>query len=499
MSLKPTLLFTVIAGLLASTGVRAAQEQTVHLTHLPTVKASALATPLGLSPQNQTEAVTSLPAKDGGKLVRMRQTYRGVPVYGQVVTVAEDSQGRSLRASGRVLQGIDADLPSVTPRLSADQVMARFKASHADSQQASQEQSQLYIYADADGRARLIYHLDYYVGGKQARRPTALVDANDGTVIKQWDGLTRDFVSASGPGGNEKTGFYHYGADRPSLIATQSGDTCEMSNDAVKTNDMRQAEDQYYPWLFTCPLSEGDAINGAASPINDAHYFGTSVYNMYVDWCQIPPLTAQMIFLVHFGDRREEAYFDGTYMRFGDGGDNMYPLTVLDVTAHEISHGFTQERSGLEYANQSGGMNEAFSDMAGEAAKFYDHGENDFIVGREVMKPGSIWGDAFRYMCTPGRDGHSIDHASQYQDGMDTHYSSGVYNKAFCTLAVLEGWGTRKAFEVFTYANALYWQPEETFNSGACGVEKAASDLGYREEDVATAFQVVGVRCPAST
>jgi vibriolysin len=499
MNLKPTLFFSIIAGLFASTGARAAQEQPINLAHLPTTDATTLSTPLGLSSQSEIQAVTSLPAKDGGKLVRMRQTYRGVPVYGQVVTLAEDSKGRAQSASGRVLQGIDADLPSVTPRLNAQQAMARWKAGHSDTQQASQERSQLYVYPDATGRARLVYKLDYLVGDDHPHRPTALVDANDGTVIREWDGLTRQTVAATGPGGNEKTGFYQYGVDRPYMSVTQTDKGCQMFNAAVATFDMHQTADDPVLWTFTCPLSQGDAINGAQSPINDAHYFGTVVYNMYVDWFATAPLDSQMYFLVHFLDRYEGAYWDGSYMRFGDGANNMYPLTVLDVTAHEVSHGFTEQRSGLEYVNQSGGMNEAFSDMAGEAAKFYDSGENDFLVGRDVMKPGSIYGDAFRYMCTPSRDGHSIDHASAYYDGMDTHYSSGVYNKAFCTLAVLEGWGTRKAFTVFTYANAVYWQPQETFNSGACGVENAAAALGYRKEDVATAFAVVGVSCPSGS
>jgi hypothetical protein len=75
------------------------------------------------------------------------------------------------------------------------------------------------------------------------------------------------------------------------------------------------------------------------------------------------------------------------------------------------------------------------------------------------------------------------------------HYSSGVYNKAFCTLAKKAGWNTPTAFKVFARANALYWTPSSTFNSGACGVETAAQDLGLSKADVTAAFTVVGVSC----
>lgn len=98
-------------------------------------------------------------------------------------------------------------------------------------------------------------------------------------------------------------------------------------------------------------------------------------------------------------------------------------------------------------------------------------------------------------MCTPTLDGRSIDNAADYTSSLDVHYSSGVYNKAFCTLARKSTWTTRKAFEVFERANALYWTSNATFNSGACGVESAAGDLGYSSGDVAAAFTAVGVTC----
>jgi hypothetical protein len=84
-------------------------------------------------------------------------------------------------------------------------------------------------------------------------------------------------------------------------------------------------------------------------------------------------------------------------------------------------------------------------------------------------------------MCNPPQDGGSIDNASQYTSGLDVHYSSGVYNKAFCKLAKTAGWDTPKAFKVIARANELYWTPSSTFNSGACGVETAATDLGRFE------------------
>src|SRR6478752_3812136 len=138
-------------------------------------------------------------------------------------------------------------------------------------------------------------------------------------------------------------------------------------------------------------------------------------------------------------------------------------------------------------------MNEVFSDMGGEATEFYWKGSNDFLVGDEIFKGAS--GQALRYMSNPPQDGGSIDNAANYNSSLDVHYSSGVYNKAFYKLATTAGWGTPKAFKVMARANALYWTASSTFNSGACGVETAATDLGYTKADVTAAFAAVGVSC----
>jgi len=164
-------------------------------------------------------------------------------------------------------------------------------------------------------------------------------------------------------------------------------------------------------------------------------------------------------------------------------------LVSLDVCAHEVSHGFTEEHSGLIYENQSGAINEAYSDMAGEAAELYMHGRNDFKVGEQIFKQP---GEALRYMNDPPLDGRSIDSANDYYDGLDVHYGSGVYNKAFYVLA--DDWGdTRKAFHVFVHANMHTWGPDETYVTAAQKVVDAAGQLGYSQSDVRQAFAAVDV------
>ena len=216
------------------------------------------------------------------------------------------------------------------------------------------------------------------------------------------------------------------------------------------------------------------------------------MYNQWYNDTVIQRSIGQLRMRVHYRSNYENAVWDGRQMSFGDGRVKFHPLVSLDVVAHEVSHGYTQKTSGLEYRYQSGGMNEAFSDMAGEATEYFLRSKNDWKIGYDIFK---ATGKALRYMDNPELDSKSISHTSKYYRGMNVHYSSGIYNKAFHLLSNKPSWGIKKAFEVFLKANEVYWSQRSTFNQGACGVIKAAKNAKYSTDDVACAFKEVGVQC----
>lgn len=435
---------------------------------------------------------------NGTRNYRYQQTFRGVPVFGEHVVVSEDAKGNVKTLFGRSVAGLAAELPATAPKLSSAQALDLAKGAalgkRAGALQVRNESSKQMIYIDDAGRAHMAYVVNYFADsakGGEPTRPFVIVDANSGKVLKQWDGLNHALVG-TGPGGNAKTGQYEYGTNFGFNDVTQSGSTCTMNNTNVKTVNLNGGTSGSTAFSYTCPRNTVKAINGAYSPLNDAHYFGKVVFDMYNSYVGTPPLTFQLSMRVHYSSNYENAFWDGSAMTFGDGRTTFYPLVSLDVSAHEVSHGFTEQQSGLVYSGQSGGINEAFSDMAGEAAEYYMNNTNDFLVGAQIFKGTG----ALRYMANPPQDGRSIGHASNYTSGMDVHYSSGVYNKAFYTLATKAGWDTVKAFKVFAKANKDYWTPSTDFNNGACGVETAATDLGFVKADVTAAFTAVGVTCP---
>ncbi|UGB46412.1 M4 family metallopeptidase [Frateuria edaphi] len=489
-------LLVAAIGMACASTAMAANSEHVNVQNLGAVPAGSLATRLNLGANMSLTARSTAHLPNGKQVVRQQQMYRGVPVYGRSVAVEQDAHGNVLHASGNVMK-LPANLAaplSVTPKLSGAQAIAKLQA-HAHTTLAGgasiyNKKADLFVYPQENGSPRLVYLTSYVVGGQHPSRPTAIVDAHTGAVIQSWDGLTD--ATANGPGGNQKTGEYYYGTDYPALQVTQSGSTCTLQNTNVITYNLNHGTSGGTLVSFTCPTSNTDPINGAYSPVNDAHHFGGVVHDMYVAYNGAPPLNMQLRMNVHYKSNYENAFWDGTAMYFGDGASTFYPLVSLDVTSHEISHGYTEQNSGLQYSGQSGGMNEAYSDIAGEAAEFYDRGQADFLVGADIMKSGT----ALRFMCNPPQDGGSIDNAADYTSGLDVHYSSGVYNKAFCLLAKTSGWDVKKAFQSFALANKSYWTATSNFNDGACGVESAATALGYSSTDVAAAFTQVGVTCP---
>ncbi|MDM5124385.1 M4 family metallopeptidase [Aeromonas rivipollensis] len=422
--------------------------------------------------------VVKLP--NGQQRVRYEQTWQGIPVWGQVVVAEQSPAGQVNQVSGRVLRQIGADVASPTAALSPTDAALKARAGA----KGSNEQVKLFVMQDDAGQARLVYLVSWLAASDKPSRPFVMLDAQSGTEIKRWEGINHQ--DATGPGGNLKTGKYFYGADFGPL---KVDDSCRMSSSNVDTINLNHATSGGAVHQFSCPENTVKEINGAYSPLNDAHYFGNVVFDMYRNWYNTAPLSFKLKMRVHYGRNYENAFWDGSQMTFGDGATTFYPLVSLDVAAHEVSHGFTEQNSGLVYSGQSGGINEAFSDMAGEAAENYMKGSNDWLVGAQIFKgSGSL-----RYFEDPTRDGSSIGHASDYYDGIDVHHSSGVYNRAFYLLANTGGWNTRKAFEVFVLANRLYWGANTSFDQGACGVTRAATDLGYSLTDVATAFTAVGV------
>jgi Zn-dependent metalloprotease len=130
---------------------------------------------------------------------------------------------------------------------------------------------------------------------------------------------------------------------------------------------------------------------------------------------------------VHYDQNYGNAFWDGQRMTYGDGGSGNSPFTALDIAGHEITHGLTTFTADLVYQNESGALNESFSDIFGAAVEFDALGTSgDWTMGEDL-------GFIIRYMNNPGllNDPDTYlagDWYSGTADNGGVHTNSGVQN-----------------------------------------------------------------------
>ncbi|MFF7333815.1 M4 family metallopeptidase [Streptomyces sp. NPDC008150] len=147
---------------------------------------------------------------------------------------------------------------------------------------------------------------------------------------------------------------------------------------------------------------------------------------------------------VHYSSGYVNAFWDDSCfcMTYGDGSGNTHALTSLDVAGHEMSHGVTSNTAGLNYTGESGGLNEATSDIFGTGVEFYANNSTDvgdYLIGEKININGD--GTPLRYMDKPSKDGGSADSWYSGVGNLDVHYSSGPANHMFYLLS--EGSGSK--------------------------------------------------------
>jgi vibriolysin len=444
--------------------------------------------------------------KDGRDHVRLDQVYAGIKVWGaDVVVHADESAFRAV--DGVVVKAIDEHL-TIVPSLDATKAIAIAKglydAGVADLSAKlaySRESAQLVIFPGPKGTARLAWHTKFFTELQAGREPglwNTFVAADNGEVLERFNAI-HTLSQASGPGGNAKVPrVWTEALD----VEPGTGTNFQMNTARLMTVNMNNSQSGSGT-IVTGPLTAiGDA------PINDAHGFAEITLNMMSEWFGHTSIDNNGFVIrsrVHYGSSYENAFWDGTQMTYGDGASTFYPLSgAVDVVSHEIGHGFTTFNSDLIYSGQSGGNNEAFSDIAGTLAEFFSEGASaDFDMGEDIFRAQD---EALRYMCDPTRDGASIDNAADYTPGLDVHYSSGVMNKAFCLAvrrfssgapdgaATVEG--ARRAGVAWYEANDNYWTTSSNFRQACQGILSAATALGFSETEIGylrTSWDEVGV------
>lgn len=218
---------------------------------------------------------------------------------------------------------------------------------------------------------------------------------------------------------------------------------------------------------------------------------------------------------MHYDVNYVNAFWDGQRMTYGDGDQNRTPLSTIDIVGHEIAHGLTDFAADLIYANESGALNESFSDIFGTVLEFEARPANaNWTVGEDI-------GGAFRSMINPKVYGHPDTYGGQYwisqncipsrsNDHCGVHSNSGVQNRWFYLVAQgdtgvndqadsfrVSGIGMKKAAEVSFRNLTVYLTPSSNHEDARFYSIVSAVDLfgacSPEVEAVTNAWYAVGV------
>jgi bacillolysin len=398
--------------------------------------------------------VASDPLVPGRQHQRLEQVDRGVPVFGaELVRQAEGGATVSLFGTLYADSGLDLH-PTLSP------AEARAAAERASGGRASERAPGLFVLPRSAAGFALVYRVVVWTG---ADLRADFVDARSGAVLQSLDEIHSAAAVGRGRGVLDEPeklsaeslagGFVLRDGLRPAVLSTY-----DMGGNLSRTGAVL---------LGSAELGDSDLARDADNDWTsdpaavDAHAYAGFVYDYYfrrygrrgLDDANLG--IGSLVHPVRRGDEdaysRQQvglfytnAFYAGHGMMvYGEGGIRSagkswnYTAGALDIVGHELTHGVTEFSSRLVYRDESGALDEAFSDVMGTSIEFFYQPpgkgplQADYLIGEDVVRPGGL-----RSLADPLAHGDP-DHLSKARFlGTDTdeggvHTNSTIASHAF--------------------------------------------------------------------
>lgn len=415
----------------------------------------------------------------GWSHIRFEQVYQGLPVFGKQLVVHLDKQHKPVSVNGQFTPGIDLPVePLVTAKKATELALENLRTVQLTPAEQLRVQTQvldqktrLMIYVDRSGKARLAWSI-IIMTEKPLGQWRFFINARRPLVIHAFDSVT-----------DAKRRITYTASNSTRLPGRRLIDEGERSRDPVAqaAHDGAGTVYDYYAANF-----KRDGIDDQGSPI---------------------------VSTVHFGRDDEEAenaawVGELQQMIYGDGGRIFEPLSYgLDVVAHELTHGVTDNTAQLIYEGQSGALNESYSDVFGVLID-----DANWTLGEEVVKSPPFPAPVLRDMEDPtlgglydpedplgsvGQPAHTDQYAnlplSRSADNGGVHVNSGIPNHAAYLIG--QAIGREKLAQIYYRALTQYLTPDSDFFAAAEATIQATQEL-YGQADVQAvqnAFAEVGI------
>ncbi|MFI5532632.1 M4 family metallopeptidase [Kitasatospora sp. NPDC051853] len=506
--------------------------QRAELKALAQSYAPVVARALGLGSSEALVAKDAVLEADGSKHLRFDRTYGGLAVHGGDLVAHLSAKGKVLSVD-RATEAALA-LPSLTPAVPADNAAKQAKGAvqatvgqTIDADEAPLKEitgtsaAKLVVWA-VSGTPRLAYET-VVEGVREGGIPSAqllVTDAASGEVLSTHEQYMAGAATGSGKG-------VHVGS--VTLTTNYTGSTYELKdptrgntrtsglNGGTSGNGTLFTDSDNVWGTGTVSSSQSAAVDAQYGAVATWDYYKNSFNRLGIRNDGVGALSR-----VHYGNAYVNAFWSDSCfcMTYGDGSGNTNPLTAIDVSGHEMTHGVTSNTAGLVYSGESGGLNEATSDIFGTMVEWSANlsvDPGDYLIGEKINIFGN--GKPLRYMDKPSQDGKSKDTWYAGIGNIDVHYSSGVANHFFFLLAegsgakvingvsynsptsngsTIVGIGRAKAAAIWYKALTAYMTSTTNYKGARTATLNAASSLyggtsSTEYKTVAAAWSAVGV------
>ena len=418
--------------------------------------AASYSVPLDMKPVRSFEL-----SNYGIRYERFQQFFGGARVLGGQVTLHRDE-------SGDIVTVIGAYYPNIQPVNAVG--IEKAKAHAVVDQDIGRDQNRRTELMVNPRSGRYFYRLE---SRRSNSRWIHWIDAGSGSVLNKFDALMTNcdgLVSAPCGHGAHYDAPDNVQGDVKELNGLTSSNGTLLQNSRVQTHDQGSTRRP-----FLGPVAQDDngewTQEGRESPgqgaLIDAHFYvnladdyfrNTHTFDLNSPQHHNGPLEVH----AHYTKNYVNAFWNGSYLAFGDGdGIDYDELTSLDVAVHEYTHAVTEYTSGLIYQNESGALNESFSDIMATTVelRFAEPGEGTCTQVGEILCPDWLIGEdfdhsgdevpGFRNMADPEEDGQQLDHYSERYTGTSdnggVHWNSAIPNHAYYLLAQSAGNSTLNA------------------------------------------------------